>query len=195
MELEKLNAAKLEEFRREIDELADAEITELDKQSRTRKTAYGKAKADTAVREANAAFNADMNAITAEFRKEISRCDFDTKKAVLSHRNELINTFFRGLTEKLSSFAESSEYGAFLQRSLDRAAKELSFDDMVIFAAPKDVEKVKVLTSYEVKADAKIILGGICAMGKKRGMFVDLTLDKAINDEQTAFSSIAELRL
>ncbi len=185
---------KREMFRAAIDKQADDEIAELTARIRAKKNAAGKAKAELAVREELAQIHAEQNAAETKFKKEMSRCDFETATAVRAHRKELIEDFFEEIRGGLREFAKSDKYDGYLWNSLKKAEEALG-KSCVILAATKDVARVEALTKSEVRADSSIKLGGICAMDEKKGLFVDLSMDKALEDEMDAFSKKAELRL
>ena len=185
---------KREMFRAAIDKQADDEISELTAKIRAKKNAAGKAKAELAVREELAGIHAEQNAAEAKFKKEMSRCDFETARAVRVHRKELIDGFFDEIRSELTEFAKSDKYDGYLWNSLKKA-EEAFGKDCVILAAVKDIPRVEALTKNEVRADNSIKLGGICAMDEKRGLFVDLSMDNALEDEMEQFSKKAELRL
>ncbi|MBD5128546.1 MAG: hypothetical protein HDT43_01255 [Ruminococcaceae bacterium] len=194
MDLDVINSSKLERFRAHIDKQADEEIAELTARIREKKNAAGKAKAEFAAREALAQVHAEQNSAAARYKKEFSRCDFETTKAVRAHRNELIEGFFAEISEELSEFTKSEKYGGYLENSIKRAEGALG-KGCVILAAVKDVDRVKALTENEVRADNSIILGGICALDEEKGLFADLSIDAALADEKEKFSDKAELRL
>lgn len=194
MDLEVINSSKLERFRAQIDRQADEEIAELTARIREKKNAAGKAKAEFAAREALAQVHAEQNSAAARYKKEFSRCDFETTKAVRAHRNELVEGFFAEISEELSEFTKSAKYDGYLERSIKRAEDALG-KGCVILAAVKDVDRVKALTKNEVRADNSILLGGICALDEGKGLFADLSLDAALADEKEKFSDKAELRL
>lgn len=193
MDLEVINS-KMERFRAQIDRQADEEIAELTARIREKKNAAGKAKAEFAAREALAQVRAEQNSAAAKYKKEFSRCDFETAKAVRAHRGKLIESFFEEISEELSEFTRSANYDGYLGKSIGKAEEALG-KNCVILAAVKDVDRVKALTKNEVRADNSIILGGICAMDEKRGLFADLSIDAALADEKEKFSDKTELRL
>ncbi|MCM1164998.1 MAG: hypothetical protein NC299_14465 [Lachnospiraceae bacterium] len=194
MDLDVFNSSKLERFRAQIDRQADEEISELTERIREKKNAAGKAKAEFAAREALARVHAEQNSAAARYKKEFSRCDFETTKAVRAHRNELIEGFFAEISEELSEFTRSDKYDGYLESSIARAEAALG-KGCVIMAAVKDVDRVRALTKNEVRADSSIILGGICALDEVKGLFADLSIDAALADEKEKFSDKAELRL
>lgn len=193
MDLDVINS-KLERFRAQIDKQADEEIAELTARIREKKNAAGKAKAEFAAREALAQVRAEQNSAAAKYKKEFSRCDFETTKAVRAHRNELIEGFFAEISEELAEFTRSAKYDGYLENSIKKAEDTLG-KGCVILAAVKDVDRVKALTKNEVRADSSIIIGGICAMDEGKGLFADLSIDAALADEKEKFSDKAELRL
>lgn len=194
MDLDVFNSSKLERFRTQIDKQADEEIAELTARIREKKNAAGKAKAEFAAREAFAQVRAEQNSAAARYKKEFSRCDFETTKAVRAHRSELIESFFAEISGELAEFTRSAKYDGYLENSIKKAEDVLG-KGCVILAAVKDVDRVKTLTKNEVRADSSIILGGICAMDESKGLFADLSIDAALADEKEKFSDKAELRL
>lgn len=185
---------KKEMFRAVINKQADEEIAELTASMRAKKNAAGMAKAELAVREELASIHAERNAAETRFKKEMSRCDFETARAVRVHRKELIDGFFEEIRDDLVEFTKSSKYDGYLWNSLKKAEQYLG-KGCVILAAVKDVSRLEGLTQSEVRADNSIRIGGIRAMDEKRGLFVDYSMDKALEDEMEAFSDRTELRL
>lgn len=194
MDLDVFNSSKLERFRAQIDKQADEEIAQLTARIREKKNAAGKAKAEFAAREALAQVRAEQNSAAARYKKEFSRCDFETTKAVRAHRNEIVESFFSEISEELAEFTKSAKYDGYLENSIKKAEEALG-KGCVILAAAKDVDRVKALTKNEIRADNSILLGGICAMDEKRGLFADLSMDAALAEEKEKFSDKAELRL
>ena len=181
-------------FRTAINKQADDEIAEQVEKLRAKKSAVGKAKAELAVREELAAIHAEQNAVDSRVKKEMSRCDFETARAVRVHRKEIIDEFFAEIREDLVEFTKSTEYDGYLWKSLKKA-EETFGNDCVIFAAVKDLPRLEGISKFEVRGDNSILIGGICAMDEKRGLVVDLSIDKALEDEMEAFSQRSELRL
>ena len=187
-------AEKAEMFRAAIDKQADEEIARSAKEIRAKKNAAGKAKEEHERAEALAQIRAERSTREMKFKKEFSRCEFETTKAVRAHRKQIIDGFFEEICAELAEFTKSEKYGDHLKRSLKKAESELG-GKIVVFAAAKDVETVKKLTDHEVRADLTITLGGISALDEEKGLFADYTLDSALNDEREAFTDKPELRL
>lgn len=187
-------AEKAEMFRAAIDKLADEEIARSTKEIRSKKSAAGKAKAEHALAEALSQVRAEKNAFEMKFKKELSRCEFETTKAVRAHRKKLIDDFFEELRGELIEFAKSEKYDDYLKRSLKKAENELG-SEFVVLAAAKDAERLKKLTTREVRTERTIMIGGISALDEKKGLYADYTLDSALESEREAFTDKPELRL
>lgn len=194
MDLEAMYAEKAEMFRAAIDKQADEEIARSTKEIRSKKSAAGKAKAEHALAEALSQVRAEKNAYEMKFKKELSRCEFETTKAVRAHRKKMIDVFFEELRGELIEFAKSEKYDDYLKRSLAKAENELGAE-FVVLAAAKDAERVKKLTAREVRTERTIMIGGISALDEKKGLYADYTLDSALESEREAFTDKPELRL
>lgn len=190
------NKQKLEMFSRAIDEQAQADISRITAEMQAKKEAAGKLKSSAAQQEALDEIRAERSRLEASFKKSISKCDYDTKIAVITHRKRLVDEFFAEIERETARFAESADYEKFLGRMLEKVRSEISLDDgTTVYARPADVQLVKKLTSCVVKPDASIVLGGICASCGEKNLYTDLTLDKAVMEERRAFSLKPELRI
>lgn len=193
MDTETNFAEKLEMFRREIDAQAKAQTDELEQQAKMKAGSAEKLRAELSEREALGELAAQKSRLSSRINKELSRVDFETKRAVLAHRKELIEQFFEQTEQELRDFAQSAEYGEWLSRTVKRAFAELG-EDAQIFAAPRDVERVKALAG-NAAADGSIQIGGIHARSAAGTLSGDYTLDSALEEEKQAFSQQSLLRL
>lgn len=190
------NISKTELFRKAIREQADEEIKAVTTELRERRAAAGKTRAELEAKDALEAIRNDTNRITAQFRREISKCDYEMKKSILNHRNDLINEFFAETETRLKKFVESEEYPAYLKRSLEKIRTSIALDSAtLIYARPQDIDAVRNLTSCEVAVDNTIRLGGLRAICRAKNVLCDVTLDVALNDEKRLFTEKTELRL
>lgn len=194
MDQEAIFAEKAEKFRAAIDKQAEEEIARSVKEIRAKKSAAGKAREEHELAEALAQVRAERSAHEMRFKKEISRCEFETTKAVRAHRKELIEGFFEELRVDLEEYVKSKKYEDYIKRALSKAEKELG-GKLVVFVASRDVESVKKWTAHEVRSDNTIMIGGIAAMYEEKGLYADYTLDSALEREREAFTDKPELRL
>ena len=121
MDLEAMYAEKAEMFRAAIDKQADEEIARSAKEIRAKKSAAGKTKEEHELAEALAQVRAERGVQEMKFKKEISRCEFETTKAVRAHRKQIIDSFFEEICTELAEFTKSAKYEDYLKRSLKKA--------------------------------------------------------------------------
>ncbi len=190
------NKAKLELFRHAIEEQADAETKHLIAELRAKKATVGRTQEEIDAKVALNGIKTEMNRCEANFKKEMSACDYDMKKSVLNYRNNLITEFFSDIEAQLRDFVKSAEYSGFLKRSLEKIRASIAIDSAtVVFARPCDVDDVRSMTSCEVTPDNSIRLGGLRAVCRQKNVLCDVTLDAALEDEKRLFSEKTELRL
>lgn len=187
--------SRLELFRQAINSQADAEAAEISRQAEDKRAALEKEKRERSAHEALSEIKAERSRIGTAFKKEISRCDYDMKRAVLSHRNDLTEQFFTEIRQKLSAWTNTPAYTEYLKTALKKAEEALGSTGIIIHARGKDIDAVTKLTTLSVEADSSIIIGGISAADCARGLFADFTLDSRLAEEMAAFSNKSELRL
>lgn len=188
------NAARLELFRQAINTQADAEAAEIVRETDEKCEALSREKSERSRSAALDEIRAEQAKTSAKYRRELSRCDFEMKKAVLSHRNALIEEFFATAQERLAEFTRAPKYAEYLKKAAANALETLG-SDAVINARPQDAEAVRAVTKLDVKPDGSIIIGGISARNETKGLFADYTLDSRLRAEKAAFADKSELRL
>ncbi len=179
-------------FRNAVNRQADREIEELTAKIREQRYAAEKIREEKETKAAMSALKAERSSLEAAYRKELSRCDYETNKQVLEHRKELIEEFFGKIENDLREFVQSDKYEDFLKKRIKKAEQALG-EKLVILASLRDEKTVSSLTKHEVRTDSAIMLGGICALDEKKGLFCDLSLDRALEDEKASFSDKREL--
>lgn len=189
------NTSRLELFRQAINSQADAEAAEIARQTADTRSTMEKDKLERSTNETLSEIKAERERTAAGFRKEISRCDYDMKRAVLAHRNELTEQFFAEIRQKLSEWVNTPDYTKYLEDALKQAEQTLGSSGTVIRARSADRDAVQKLTALPVEPDDAISVGGISAENTGKGLFADFTLDSRLADEKAAFSGKSELRL
>lgn len=190
------NNAKLELFRQEISRQAEEDTATKVAEIRRRRKEAGKTKNELAAKVELDRIRTEYSRTNSTFKREMSRCDYELKKSVLTHRNDLITDFFTETEERLKQFVNSDDYAAYLKRSLDKIRASIALDSAtLIYARACDVDIVRGLTSCEVTADNSIKLGGLRALCRNKNVLCDVTLDMALTDEKRLFTEKTELHL
>jgi len=190
------NNAKLELFRQAISRQSEEDAAAITAEIRERRKAAHKVKSELAAKDELDGIKQEISRSDAVFRREMSRCDYELKKAVLSYRNERITEFFSETEKRLRDFVSSEQYPEYLKKSLEKIRASIALDSAtLIYARACDVDIVRSLTSCEVTADNSIKLGGLRAVCRVKNVLCDVTLDMALGDEKRLFTEKTELRL
>lgn len=184
--------ARLEQFRQAINTQADAEAAELTRQYEEKREAMEKEKSERSSGEALSEIKSERARAAAYFRKELSRCEFDRKNAVLAHRKKLLEQLFDEIRQRISDWTNTPGYTDYLKNALENAEKQFG-SDITIYARAADIPALRELTKFPVAEDNSIVLGGITACSGRR--FADFTLDSRIAEQQADFPRREELRL
>lgn len=144
-----------------------------------------------------AAYREDVSRITEKLRAEenrrVSEKRTSEERRVLLHRAALTDQFFEEIAETLRS-ADSTDY---LKRAAVKANEALTLDpSSVIYCRESDIGAVKAAFSFckaAVEATGEIRLGGFFV--RYGNLFLDFSLDAALEREKEAFSRVKELQV
>ena len=125
------------------------------------------------------------------YAKEVSKSDFAAHKSVLAHRRELVDSLFEDIKTKLEDFTKSKEYGEYMNALAEKANKEQPFsEDCIIYVGKNDKQLAGGIAEkygIGVAVDRNIELGGISAYYPSENVYIDYTLDLALEQERKAF--------
>ena len=142
---------------------------------------------------------ADRQKSHTRYAKEISTRVFSSHKQVLAHRNELVNGLFEKVRGRIEKYTKTAEYGELLIKLVEKADREIKIvGGCVVFVNKNDMkyaEEIKNHCPAEVKSDASIALGGVSVYYPDNNIYVDYTLDSALEKQRRDFVNHNELSL
>ena len=125
------------------------------------------------------------------YAKELSKSDFAAHKSVLAHRCGLVDSLFEDIKNKLEEFAKSDKYSGFMTALAEKADKEQAFSkDCVINVGRNDkqlADDIAQKYGIGVAVDRNIELGGLSVYYPSENIYIDYTLDLALEQERKAF--------
>ena len=125
------------------------------------------------------------------YAKEVSKSDFAAHKSVLAHRCELVDSLFGDIRKKLENFVKSDEYNDYMIALAKKANEEQAFSkDCVINVSREDKQLAKDIADeygVGVAVDRNIELGGISVYYPSENIYIDYTLDLALEQQRKAF--------
>lgn len=134
------------------------------------------------------------------YAKEISKSDFAAHKSVLAHRCELVDGLFENIRTKLEEFAKSSDYKDYMIALAKKANDEQAFaKDCIINVSRNDKQLANDIAEkygIGISVDRNIELGGLSVYYPSDNIYIDYTLDLALEQKRKAFvASHSELSL
>lgn len=145
--------------------------------------------------------------------KDTLRCERNRQTAVLAkmtqesqkelflERSKMVDEIFKAAKEKLAAFTQTEDYKNKLRDNAASIAELFDGKSCVLYANERDLSFVEGLAPIfkggaEVRADAKVRIGGLRGYCEEMGIIADETLDSRLEDQREWFienSSLAVL--
>ena len=126
--------------------------------------------------------------VRVETRRAAAAARQENRRRLLKYREELVNGLFAEAAENLTAFADSSDYQAYLKRTLLPLAEKAA-EGCTVLVREKDLALAPfvqtILPKAQLRADAAIRIGGAkVVIGH---ILYDETLDDALRSGRSAF--------
>jgi len=127
--------------------------------------------------------------------RRVSKQSFDSYRAVLKRRENILSEFFSVIEKKLDDFSKSEAYVSFVAEKLKLADSERPISGTVVYVKPADAQNKALFEGFaiDIKPSAHIKLGGVNIFYPRDNVWVDLTLDKLLSEEKINFTNKREL--
>lgn len=116
----------------------------------------------------------------------------EQKRELLNAREELINSVFNSVEEKLGEYLKSPEYQAHMKEKIDLALKEMS-ENAIIIVNEND-EALKEL-GYKCEPAEDNFMGGCIVCDNTLGIRIDLTMKTKLEALRAEFLQAYKLKL
>ena len=178
---------KLEQyFREEIQRVSEQQLQALDEEIETiREQTLAQLEA-SAQRDAGAACEQELRELQSEYAVRLSRLHDETDRRLMKKRNELAESVFSEVIEKIREFTESKDYEALLSDKA-RELSQLSYPHPSIYVREADLSYADQIRNAfadgaEVCADDSIRLECLVS-----GIVIDETFDARLNEQKEWF--------
>ncbi len=190
---------KISAFQNTVQSEVQDEIRALLKQAETESEKLISTAKDSCLNNSFKKIAEETKIIKTACKRKVSKQSFDSHRAVLNKRTELISEFFKKLEADLLEFTRSGEYKTYLNKKLNGIEEFMPFyDGVVIYVKAADLSNTELFDT-EIKnkltADKKIKIGGLAVYYPKERIYIDQTLDKQIRTEHEGFVKNKEIQL
>ncbi|MBP3854720.1 MAG: V-type ATP synthase subunit E [Ruminiclostridium sp.] len=190
---------KLEKLKQQIQAAAELDAGRITEDAEKRAKAMLDEESERIEKEQGAAMRSKLSRYESDERKRVSESKYAADRKVLLHRNALVNELFDDIRSELEQFAGSGSYKAHLERCAEAANKQQPLTGSVsVYCKKADIAAAEAAVrkyGVKVETDRNIKLGGLVFKYPEMGIFIDLTLDTAFENEREAFASRSEMQL
>ncbi|MDM8156258.1 V-type ATP synthase subunit E [Amedibacillus dolichus] len=183
---------KLEQyFREEIQRVSEQQLQALDEEIETIREQTLAQLETSAQRDAGAACEQELRELQSEYAVRLSRLHDETDRRLMKKRNELAESVFSEVIEKIREFTESKDYEALLSDKA-RELSQLSYPHPSIYVREADLSYADQIRNAftdgaEVCADDSIRYGGMRLECLVSGIVIDETFDARLNEQKEWF--------
>ncbi|MBO6229224.1 MAG: V-type ATP synthase subunit E [Ruminiclostridium sp.] len=190
---------KLDKLRQQIRAAAELDAKRVLEDAEKRAKAMTDEESERIEKEQGGAMLSKVSRFESGERKRVSESRYAADRKVLLHRNALVDGLFDDIKAELSELTSSDRYKSHLEKCAERADSEHKISgDVTVYCRKEDLTAAgEVMKKYgaKVAADRNITLGGLIFKYPDKGLFIDLTLDTAFENERSAFASRSEMQL
>ena len=187
---------KLEKFKQAVFDEAAAKADEIIKETREQceeMVARAKADADYLVSESKAKADKEYREST---QRTASAGKLESRRRVLTAREEIIGKVFANVREKLEAFRKTAAYETLLIKRVEECAKAYPDKKGEVRVAAADMKYADKLTCggrFTVCESGNILLGGVMVVFTEDNLAMDCTFDNEYNRQKNGFAGKAGL--
>lgn len=138
-------------------------------------------------------FKRETVKIKSRINEELSQKRSEQKRELLFAREELKQSVFESVEEKLAEFIKKQEYIEYMKVQIDEAFSLLNSNDAVIIINEND-EGLKSL-GYNTETTPEDFKGGCIVLDKPSGRRIDLTMKTKLSKLESEFLQAYKLKL
>ncbi len=122
---------------------------------------------------------------------EAQRLSFELKKQVIAARQEITDSVFNNVTQKIKEFTATDDYAHMLVSSAEKMVKICGSDEIVIYLRSEDKiyeDRIKAVSaSISTAVDDEITLGGIYCICEKKSLKLNDCLETKLENQKEWF--------
>lgn len=138
-------------------------------------------------------YNREEAKLKSKINEELAEKRSGYKQELLSARENLKNSVFLSVEEKLDAFINSDKYIDYIKPQIDKAVSLLNCENAVIIINEND-EAIKSL-GYNTETTDEDFKGGCIVLDEKGGHRIDLTMKTKLEKLKAEFLQTYQLKL
>jgi len=151
------------------------------------------------LQEAHDAIQESLSHMGRVSNEEVSRTILESKQALFTRRDEIVDSVFAHVSERLNQFKKSSDYQTYLQSCINNGFSQLGKGKITVEADAEDLPLLREIDNgnglFMVKEAADYLHGGCLFINHSVGRMCDFSIKKQLEDEKRSFLERYNLRL
>ena len=132
--------------------------------------------------------------IDKSINEEVSKAIVESKQALFNKRDEIIESVFRNVKERLLAYKKAHEYRVFLENQFKMGLSKVGQGDILVLVDEDDFKVMRQIAddaglNVEIEESEAFLLGGCIVVNKLKGVMNDGSLISRFNEERKSFLS------
>ncbi len=144
------------------------------------------------LKKAYAQIQESLIGIEKEHNEEVSKAILASKQTLFNRREEILNSVFSSVKEKLKAFKNSEEYKNYMRRIILQGLEQAGQGEIVVYADNEDAPLIEEINSeslagFEVLDSEEHLLGGCLICNKTKELMYDCSFINQLDAEKSEF--------
>lgn len=199
MDMEKVNA-KLDSFAQRVIKDAAHKAGLLLNQAREEKERHMEEKELSFLKDAYHSIQEAINRIEKENNEVYSSKLFEAKQLLFQRRQEIIDTVFEKVRERLEQYRNTREYDKKLKTLIEKGLAEVGPGDIAIIVEDIDRESAEAIKkelkqAFVIEESDEPTLGGCMVFNRTTGLMADHSFLSGLNRQRDSFLELSGLNI
>lgn len=133
-----------------------------------------------------------IHKINKDANEKVSRVIIHDKEKLLNNRQEVINSIFRNITDRLIAARHLDGYKTYLENLIKRGISEVGRGVITVLAESEDIQLLEEIRTesgldFEIAESDDKLLGGCIIINKTKGLLCDYSFENGIKKERADF--------
>ncbi|NLB79711.1 MAG: hypothetical protein GX796_12990 [Clostridiaceae bacterium] len=130
--------------------------------------------------------------IEKEHNEEVSKAILASKQTLFNRREEILESVFSSVKEKLKSFKNMDEYKSYMMKTILQGVDQAGQGEILIYADSEDIpliEEIKATSGlrFGLAESEEQLVGGCLICNKTKGLMYDSSFINRLDAERSAF--------
>ncbi len=132
-----------------------------------------------------------VHKLDKEINEEVSKAILESKQALFSRRDEIMESVFQNVMAKLQAFKKLEDYKSYMVNQVRLGLSQVGQGDIRIMVDEEDLALLQEIQAmgldFKLLESEEPLLGGCLVVNKTAGLLCDFSFMSRMNEERAAF--------